>query len=140
MIFSLANVGKCFVGRPAMAGRFVWVCQGLCALQFVFPSILLSIFPSSFCLPFCLFRSVSFLGTYTLVFVIFGMRLGLPQELFVEFLQKNLVWAKINKKWSKMTPKWDFSTSLKTFVINFSLKHGSSYTNTIFGKILFLEL
>ena len=68
------------------------------------------------------------------------MRLGLPQELFVEFLQKNLVWAKINKKWSKMTPKWDFSTSLKTFVINFSLKHGSSYTNTIFGKILFLEL
>ena len=37
------------------------------------------------------------------------MGLGLPVELFVEFLQKNLVWAKMTKKWLKMAQKWDFS-------------------------------
>ena len=51
------------------------------------------------------------------------MGLGLPVELFVEFLQENLVWAKMTKKWSKMAPKWDFSAIFKNLVINFCLKH-----------------
>ena len=46
------------------------------------------------------------------------MGLGLPVELFVEFLQKNLVWAKMTKKWSKIAQEWDFSTIFKNFVIN----------------------
>ena len=46
------------------------------------------------------------------------MGLGLPVELFVEFLQKNLVLAKMTKKWSKIVPKWDFSTIFKNFVIS----------------------
>ena len=39
-------------------------------------------------------------------------------ELFVEFLQKNLVWAKMTKKWSKIAQEWDFLTIFKNFVIN----------------------
>ena len=51
------------------------------------------------------------------------MVLGLPVELFVEFLQKNPVWAKMTKKWSKMAQKCDFSTVFKKIVVNFCLKH-----------------
>ena len=140
MIYSLANVGKCFFRTPVMAGRFLWVCQGLSVLRSVFPSILLSIFTPSFCLPFCLFRSVSFAGIYTLVFcdIWHGIRAacGIVCGIFTE----KSGWAKMTKKWSEMTQKWDFSTIFKNFVINFCKKHQSSYTNTIFGKILFLEL
>ena len=124
-----------FYWTPAMTGRFVWVYQDLSVHQSVFLSIPLSIFPPFFCSPFCLFRRVSFFGIYALVVCYI-----FPVELFVEFLQKNLVWAKMTKKWSKMTQKCDFSTIFKNFVVDFCLKHYSSYTNTIFGKILFLEL
>ena len=119
------------------------VCLGLLGsvCRFVHLSVHPSVYLSSILLSALLsFQTVSFVEIYTLVFVIFGMGLGLPVELFVEFLQKNLVLAEMTKKWSKMTQKWDFSTIFKNFVINFCKKHQSSYTNTIFGKILFLEL
>ena len=51
------------------------------------------------------------------------MGLALPVEFFMEFLQKNLVLAKMTKKWSKMVLKKNFSTIFEHFVINFSLKH-----------------
>ena len=56
-------------------------------------------------------------------FVIFGMGLGGPVELFMEFLQKNPVLAKMTKKWWKMAQKCDFSAVFKNFVVNFCLKH-----------------
>ena len=87
----------------------------------------------------CLFRSVSFLWIYTSGFCDTWHGIRAPCGIFVEVLQKNLVWAKITKKWSKMAQKWDFVTIFKNFDINFCIKQ-SSCTSTILGKILFLEL
>ena len=136
MIYSLANVGKCFIGSPFMAGRFLWVCQGLSVLQSVLPPILLSIFPPSFCSFFSLFRSVSFLGIYTLVSCDIWHGIRGPCEIVCVFYRKIWFWQKWQnkktknkkkkkkkKKKSKMAQKWDFSTILKNFVVNFCLKH-----------------
>ena len=89
------------------------------------PPVHLSILPSvhlpvSFCSPFCLFRSVSFLGIYTLVFcdIWHGMRApyGIVCGIFTEK-------SGLGKNDQKMAQKWNFSTIFKNFVITFCLKH-----------------
>ena len=112
MISSLTSVGKCFIGPSAMAGGFVWVCYCLCILQSVFPPILLFIFPPSFCSPFCLFRSVSFLGIYTLFFCDIWHGIRAPCGIVWDFYRK----TQFGQKWPKNDQKW-------YIVINFCIKH-----------------
>ena len=81
--------------------------------SFLHPSVLSSVFSEVYV----------FLEFTHYLFVIFGMRLGLPLVVVVEFLQKNLVWAKMTKKLSKIALKWYFSTIFKNFGIHFCLKH-----------------
>ena len=108
MIYSQANVGKCFIGPLAKAGRFVWVCQGLCVLQSVFPSILLPIFHPSFCLAFCHFRSVSFLGIYTLVFCDIWHGIRDPCGIVCGIFTEKSGLSKNDQKMVKNGPKMGF--------------------------------
>ena len=101
-------LGKCFIGPPIMAGSFVWVCQGLSVFQSVFLSIVLSVFPPSFCSPFCLFRSVSFLRIYTLVFCDIWNGIRAPCGIVCGLFTEKFGLGKNEQKMVKNGPKMGF--------------------------------
>ena len=67
-------------------------------------SLLGSVFPPSFCLPFCLFRSESFVGIYTLVWHWIKASCGIVCGIFTE--KSGL--GKNDQKMVKNDPKMGF--------------------------------